>query len=357
MIFQVEPEVTNSDIKAVSQYMSSGGWLTEHKLTNEFENKISNHIGRKHAIAVPNGTIAIYLSLMSLGIKKGDRVAVPNITMIATVNAILWVGAEPVLIDVDEDFCMSINHLKKIKNLTAVIFVPLNGRIGNGQLVEKWCNNNQIKLIEDSAHSLGTKYKNSNAGNLGDLSVLSFTPHKIITTGQGGMVLTNSKKLANKIIKLKSFNRRAGKSDWHDGFGLNFKFTDLQAALGLSQLGRLKENIETKRKIYKYYKNHIDNEFFSIKEFDENEVPWFFDVVTKNSKARNKLYEYLINNNIETRFSYPALSKQKFLKKYGNKKLNFSESTHNKILWLPSSLGLKNSELKIICDRLNKFKI
>ncbi len=357
MIFQVEPQVTKSDIKAVSDYMNSGGWLTEHKLTNEFENKISNYLGRKYASAVPNGTIAIYLSLMSLGIKKGDKVAVPNITMIATINAILWIGAKPVLIDVDEDFCMSINHLKKIRNLKAVIFVPLNGRIGNGELIEKWCKKNQIKLIEDSAHSLGTKYKNFNAGNLGDLSVLSFTPHKIITTGQGGMILTNNQKLANNITKLKSFNRRAGKSDWHDGFGLNFKFTDLQAALGLSQLARLKENIKTKRKIYQYYKKHIDNEFFAIKEFEDNEVPWFFDVLTKNFNVRNRLYEYLIKNNIETRFSYPALSKQKFLKEYKNNNLDFSESTHNKILWLPSSLGLKTNELKIICDKLNRFTI
>ena len=171
------------------------------------------------------------------------------------------------------------------------------------------------------------------------------------------MILTNNQKLAKNITKLKSFNRRAGKSDWHDGFGLNFKFTDLQAALGLSQLARLEENIKTKRKIYQYYKKHIDNDFFTIKEFEENEVPWFLDVLTKNFNVRNKLHEYLIENNIETRFSYPALSKQKFLKEYKNKNLDFSESTHNKILWLPSSLGLKTNELKIICDKLNKFRI
>ena len=356
MIFQVEPEVTKNDIRSVSEYMSSGGWLTEHKLTNEFENKISNYLGRKYAIAVPNGTIAIYLSLMSLGIKKGDRVAVPNITMIATINAILWVGAEPVLVDIDKDFCMSLDHLSKIKNLKAIIFVPLNGRVGKGELIESWCKKNQIKLIEDSAHSLGSKYKNLNAGNLGDLSVLSFTPHKIITTGQGGMILTNSKKLADNILRLKTFNRSAGKSDWHDGFGLNFKFTDLQAALGLSQFNRLEENISTKKKIYEFYKNNIENEYFSIKNFSTEEVPWFFDIVTKNSKIRSTLHEYLLKNEIETRFSYPALSKQNFLKKYKNKKLRLSESTHHKILWLPSSLGLKKKDLILIVDKLNKFK-
>ena len=138
---------------------------------------------------------------MSLGVKKGDKIAVPNITMIATINAIIWTGATPVLIDVDDDLCMSLDHLKKNKNLKAVIFVPLNGRVGEGELIQNWCKKNNIKLIEDSAHALGSKYKKSYAGGLGDLSILSFTPHTIITTGQGGMILTNSKRLSNFISK------------------------------------------------------------------------------------------------------------------------------------------------------------
>ena len=130
-IFQVEPEITNSDIDFVSDYLKSGSWITEHTVTKEFEENISKYVDRKYAIAVPNGTIAIYLSLLSLGITKGNRVAVPNLTMIATINAILWAGATPVLVDVDESLCMSLENLKKIKNLSAVIFVPLNGRVGS----------------------------------------------------------------------------------------------------------------------------------------------------------------------------------------------------------------------------------
>ena len=126
-INQIEPLIDIEDEKAVSSYIQSGGWITEHHATTKLEKNIKNYVERKYAIAVPNGTIAIYLSLLSLGLTKGKRVAVPNLTMIATINAIIWAGAIPVLVDVDETLCMSLKSLKKLKNLEAVIFVPLNG--------------------------------------------------------------------------------------------------------------------------------------------------------------------------------------------------------------------------------------
>ena len=125
---QIEPLITKDDAESVYEYLKSGAWVTEHKVTNNFEEIIKNYVGRNHAIAVPNGTIAIYLSLLASGVKKGDRVAVPNLTMIATINAVLWIGAEPILIDVNESLCMSYEKLIKVKKLSAVIYVPLNGR-------------------------------------------------------------------------------------------------------------------------------------------------------------------------------------------------------------------------------------
>ena len=128
IINQIEPLVTKEDAESVYEYLKSGAWVTEHKVTNNFEEIIKNYVGRNYAIAVPNGTMAIYLSLLASGVKKGDRVAVPNLTMIATINAVLWIGAEPVLIDVNESLCMSYEKLIKVKKLSAVIYVPLNGR-------------------------------------------------------------------------------------------------------------------------------------------------------------------------------------------------------------------------------------
>ena len=157
-INQVEPDITKDDITAVNEYMLSGGWITENDLTRELEGKIKDFVDRKYALAVPNGTIAIYLALLGLGIGKGKRVAVPNITMIATINAVIWAGAEPVIVDVDNNFCLSIEKLKDLKNIDAVIFVPLNGRTGSGIEIEEWCGEKGVVLIEDSAHALGSQY-------------------------------------------------------------------------------------------------------------------------------------------------------------------------------------------------------
>ena len=352
-INQIEPLIDSKDEKAISSYIKSGGWITEHLETKKLENNIKNYVNRKYAIAVPNGTIAIYLSLLSLGLTKGKKVAVPNLTMIATINAILWAGATPVLVDVDETLCMSLKSLKKLKNLDAVIFVPLNGRVGSGKEIEKWCKQNKIKLIEDSAHALGSSYSHKKCGKLGDLSVLSFTPHKIITMGQGGMVLADKKTLSDFIEDIKTFNRVGDKSDFHKGFGLNFKITDLQAALGNSQFKKLGKHIELKRKVLNYYKDSISNEF-KILEFNENEVPWFIDICFKNKSKRTNAINKLNNHGIETRLSYPPLSKQKYLKKYANSNLKYSESVYEKILWMPSSINLTSRSISNICSLINE---
>ncbi len=352
-INQIEPLIDFQDEKAVSSYIKSGGWITEHLETKKLEKNIKDYVDRQYAIAVPNGTIAIYLSLLSLGLTKGQKVAVPNLTMIATINAIIWAGATPVLVDVDETLCMSLENLKKLKNLDAVIFVPLNGRVGSGKEIESWCKQNKIKLIEDSAHALGSSYSHKKCGKLGDLSVFSFTPHKIITMGQGGMVLTDKKILSNFIEDIKTFNRFGDKSDFHKGFGLNFKITDLQAAIGNSQFKKLSKHIELKRKILKYYKNSISDEL-KIIEFNKYEVPWFIDMCFKSKSRRTNAINKLVDLGIETRLSYPPLSKQKYLKKYANSNLNYSESVYEKILWMPSSINLTKKNISNICSVINE---
>lgn len=349
-INQVEPSIKQEDIKSVSEYMSSGGWITEHNVTKKFENLIKDEVKREFAFAVPNGTIALYLALISSGIKKGDRVAVPNLTMIATINAIIWADAIPVIIDTNDSLTMSYEKLRNVKKLKAVIYVPLNGRIQDGLEIQKWCKKNNKILIEDSAHALGTKYSsNYKAGSLGDVSIFSFTPHKIITTGQGGMVLTNNRKISNNLSDLKYFNRRKDKLDWHDGFGLNFKFTDLQAALGIAQFKRLNSHIERKKTLFKKY-NELNNPNFQLRNFDiENEIPWFYDLYSKSVKKIKLLESKLMDRNIEARYAYPPLSKQKYLKKYETTNLDTSEKVMNRILWLPSSVDMTlNDQEKII---------
>ncbi len=354
-IFQVEPEITNSDIDFVSDYLKSGSWITEHTVTKEFEENISKYVDRKYAIAVPNGTIAIYLALLGSGVKEGMKVGVPNLTMIATINAVIWAKATPVLIDVDESLCMSYEKIREIQDLDAVIYVPLNGRGSNGEEVELWCQENSIKLIEDSAHALGSNYPNKPCGKLGDLSIFSFTPHKIITTGQGGMILTDNKEYKDNLNALKTFNRDGDKSDWHKGFGLNFKFTDLQASLGVSQFKRIEKSINRKNEIYNYYKNNINNDKTNLQEFNSSEVPWFFTLEFKDANTKNKMIESFNNEDIESRNFYPALNKQEYLTSVEATNVNYSENIYDRLLWIPSSVNLSEKALSRITETINKL--
>ena len=352
-INQVEPDISNTDIEKINEYLHSNSWITEHKVTQELENSISTYVDRKYAVAVPNGTIAIYLALLVNGIEKGQKVAVPNITMIATINAIIWAGADPVIIDVDESLCMSLESLQSVKNIDAVIYVPLNGRTNNAKEIENYCKTKNIILIEDSAHALGSSYIDSKCGSLGSTSILSFTPHKIITMGQGGMVLLDDPDTFQKLIDIKTFNREKDKSDVHKGFGLNFKITDLQASLGLSQFNNLEKFIKLKKDIYKQYSNLLKNGL--LKSFTENETPWFIDLFCDNKKQRRDLSEFLNKQNIETRFSYPALSSQNYLKNINKANLGYSEQISENILWLPSSTNLSNENIEYISHQINSF--
>tara|TARA_B100000073_G_scaffold200152_1_gene165733 strand:- start:225 stop:1295 length:1071 start_codon:yes stop_codon:yes gene_type:complete len=353
MINQVEPNISTEDIESVSQYMQSGSWITEHKLTKELEDKLASYVDRKYAVAVPNGTIAIYLALIASGIREGHKVAVPNITMIATINAIIWAGAEPVIVDVDNTLCMSLDSLKKVPEINAAIFVPLNGRVGSGLEIQDYCEDKDIILIEDSAHALGSSYLNQKCGSLGSLSIFSFTPHKIITMGQGGMVLLDDESLYQKLIDIKTFNRKKDKSDVHEGFGLNFKITDLQSSLGLSQLTKLEEFIKLKKELHSQYSNNINNKY--LKSFNENETPWFIDFYCNSESQREELHLYLKQKNIETRFSYPSLSSQSYLQNIKKTDLTFSEEISNNILWLPSSTNLSIEDVEYVSSAVNNF--
>ena len=352
-INQVEPNISEQDIQRVSEYMSSGAWITEHALTKELEEKIAHFVGRKYAIAVPNGTIAIYLSLLAAGLTEGKRVAVPNITMIATINAILWAGAEPVIIDLNERLCMSLKSLQTVDKLDGVIYVPLNGRTEDGLVIEEYCKERNITLIEDSAHALGSQYQDRMCGSLGSMSVFSFTPHKIITMGQGGLVLTDDDSLYEYLLDLKTFNRSKDKSDWHDGFGLNFKITDLQSALGLSQFEKINEFINIKKEMFQFFERGIKK--YNFIDFFEYETPWFVDLICESEKERDSAKAFLGDANILTRESYPALSKQSFLQNVEKTNLEVSENISEHILWLPSSTNLTKDQMQEVVDKVTTF--
>ena len=353
-IHQYEPSVGKAEAQACYDYLIGGGWLTEFKQTENFENRICDFTDSKYCIVTTSGTVALILSLMAIGINTGDEVLVPNLTMIATPNAVRLLGGKVILVDIDpKTLCMDADLIEE--NITpktrALIYVSLNGRCGNIKKVQKICHKKNIILIEDAAQSLGSYKEGSHLGTFGEMGCFSFSMHKLLTTGQGGAIVTNSKDYFSKIKKLKDFGRERGGHDVHKEIGYNFKFTDLQATIGLKQMENIAHKIKKKKEIYSKYLNELSNidEIEFIETNLDETTPWFVDIFL-NKPA--KLQEYLKQKGIGTRFFYPAISSQNIY--HSGNSLNVSKNISQKGLWLPSSLTLSCKQLSGICRNIKR---
>ena len=230
------------------------------------------------------------------------------------------------------------------------MLVSANGREPSCGIEEilDFCKSRDLYLIEDAAQGLGSKYKNGMpVGSLSFASSISFSMPKIISTGQGGVVLTNNKDFERGLRSFRDFGRSESGNDIHHEIGLNFKFTDLQATLGISQLSQIDEKVKNKKNIYNIYKSNIKSDYVEVLSNPENVAPWFIEVL---SKYRDELKYYLANFKIGTRVMYPPLNKQKAFKSHPQHKETFpiSEMIGNSGLWLPSFAHLSTEEIKFI---------
>jgi len=358
VIPQMIPWFDELEVQAMAEYMNSGNFLTEFTQTHKFEDLLAEVCGSKHVIVVSNGTVSLWMMLQALGIGPGDSVIVPNYTMIATANAVKAAGAEVIFCDVEiETLCLDFEDIKlKIRtNTKAIFFVSANGRSPtyNIQDLKTFCDNNSVVLLEDAAQSLGSFYPNGkHIGTVGLMGSLSFSVPKIITTGQGGAILTDDDNLAKSLRKLKDFGRSSGGNDIHDTFGLNFKFTDLQATIGIVQVGKLQNRIELKRSMYQSYREHL-NSVIEINFFDHDlsyTTPWFVDCLVRK---RSELVKHLADNKISTRLMYPPVSKQKAFNAEGNHPV--SQKIGAEGLWLPSFTQISKDQITRICMLIKDF--
>lgn len=354
----MEPWFGEEEKKAVLEYMESGGWLTEFKKTRELEQIVADYTGSKFASMMPNGTVSLAVSLMVLGIKNGDEVIVPDYTMIASANSVILAGAKPVLVDINKkNLCLDFESAEKAitQKTKAIMLVTINGRYPEIAKFVDLCKEKNIFLVEDSAQSLGSKYKGKHLGTFGTIGSLSFSTPKIITTGQGGCLITDDEGLYKKILKIKDFGREEPGKDYHPTIGYNFKFTDLQAVIGIAQMKKLTWRVERKKEIFKLYKDLLSRakgvEF--IETDLENTSPWFIDILVPADK-REKLILFLNENKIRTRPFYPAIHTQP---PYSWVKGNFknSEDISKRGLWLPSSSFLTDEDIKYICEKVRYF--
>ncbi len=366
-IIQIEPWIGQEEANYIKKIVKKT-FLTEGEETKNFENTIAKKFKSNHALAVSNWTNGLFMSLKVFNIGKGDEVIVPNLTFIATVNAVIMTGATPVICEIDENnLSLDINHFRKIisKKTKAVIPVHLYGHCCDLDELNKICKKKKIKIIEDAAQSIGAKYKNKYLGTIGEIGGFSFYGNKIITTGEGGVILTNRQKLKKQMYELKNHGRSKKGVFKHDSIGYNFMFTEMQAAIGNIQLKKLNKILSKKEKIFKLYKKElskIGNIDFMTPIKKNKPVHWFANILTERKAGLKK---YLEKNNIQTRDIFfpincqPCYQKNSLIK-LTKKKYLISEKIFNTGLSLPSSYNLtltqQNFVIKTIKNFFNKKK-
>lgn len=358
VIPQMEPWFGEEERLALDAYMREGGWLTEFRNTQDFEQTIAKYIGAKHCIATNNGTTALMMINYCLGLSPGDEVIVPNFTMIATPNSVVATGATPVFVDVDaQTLCLKYAETEAAitSNTKAIILVNANGRSPKEGIDRflKLARSRGIALIEDSCQALGSWYDtNRHMGTVGLAGAFSFSVPKIITTGQGGVVVTNDDEFAAKLRKVKDFGRTGGGNDVHGSIGYNFKFTEMQAVIGIEQMKKLAWRVERKKDILRRYMkllSAVSQVKFFIQDLNLT-TPWFIDTYVEN---RTSLQEYLKNKGIGTRVMYPPINHQEAYRIKGEFPNSNYVGTHG--LWLPSASQLSDEQIDYISNSIRDF--
>lgn len=308
------------------------GWITAGPKVREFEKIFAEIHGVKHAFAVTSATTALHLSLVALGVGPGDEVIIPAFTWVSTANVVLYCGAKPVFVDIDKrSFNLDPNQLKnKISNKTkAIITVHLFGLCADMDAIRNISKN--IPLIEDAACAAGASYKGKYAGNLGTIGCFSFHPRKSITTGEGGMITTNDDDLADYIAKLRNHGAEVSEEQRHNGakpyilpdfniLGYNYRMTDLQGAVGVVQIKKLKSIIIEREKWANFYKKELKNiDWLQLPEhpsdFSHGWQSFVTNVVAEKApKSRNEIMETLQKNGISTRPGTHAVHMLNFYK-------------------------------------------
>ncbi|MBI2613560.1 MAG: DegT/DnrJ/EryC1/StrS family aminotransferase [Candidatus Levybacteria bacterium] len=353
-IAQMEPWIGKEEKEAVDSVLASG-WITEASKTREFESRIASFVKSKYASVLSNGTVTLFAGLKVLGVGPGDEVIVPDFTMVASPNTVVMVGAKPVFVDIKkENLCLDLTEVEKkiTKKTKAIMPVAINGRAPDMDSLMKLAKKYKLFVLEDAAQAFGSYYKGKHLGTIGDIGSFSFSTPKVITTGQGGALVTDNKEFSDKIIRIKDFGRIDRNTQNHDEIGYNFKFTDIQAALGLAQMGKLEWRLKRKKEMYKLYKDCLKevSQVKFIKTDLEQTSPWFIDIMVEDPI---KLSKYLKTKNIGTRVFYPAIHTTKPYKGAEKFPNSLWASTHG--LWLPSSTFLTESDIILICSAVKEF--
>lgn len=365
-----EPLLNGNEKKYLCECIDTGWISSEGPFVKEFEQKLSETVGRKYGIAVSNGTAALEIAAQALGITEGDEVIMPTFTIISCAMAITKLGAIPVLIDSDiHTWNMNVDEIeaKITKKTKAIMIVHLYGLPVEVDKVLELAKKYNLKVIEDAAEMHGQTYNGRPCGSFGDISTFSFYPNKHITTGEGGMVVTDDEKLADRCRSLRNLCFRKDIRYVHDEISDNYRFTNLQAAVGLAQLERVDEFVERKREMGRYYTERlkdVNGLILPIEKTDyANNIYWVYGLVLdKNIQADNReVQKLLAAEGIGTRTFFWCMHEQPVYREVGlfeGEMYSNAEYLARKGFYIPSGLALTKGQMdkvsNVICNLMKK---
>ena len=365
-IYLSRPDITEKEIEAVCSVLRGPNLSLGPKL-KEFEKVFSEYIGTKRAVAVNSGTSGLFLCMLALGIGQGDEVITTPFTFIASATTIMMVGATPTFVDIDP-VSLNIDPAKiesKITNKTkAILPVEIFGNPASIDKVCKIAKNRNLTVIEDSCEALGSALNGKKVGTFGKISVFAFYPNKQITTGEGGMIMTDDDGLADICLSLRNQGRgKAGGWLEHERLGYNFRLSDINCALGIVQLSRI-EQIRAKRKqVAKWYREILadDKRLIVPSEPAGCDISWFVFVVRLteefNGQQRDRVLQDMKDKGIQVGNYFPPVHLQPFMvEQFGYKKGDFpiTESVCERTIALPFYNNLKKDEVAIVCRILKE---
>lgn len=355
-----EPVLGEREKQLVAEILDSG-FINDGTTTVEFERRIAELCGVPYAVAVTSGTAAIFLALAAHGIGPGDEVIVPDVTFIATANAVTLAGARPVLVDIEpETLCLdpSCTDAAVTSRTKAIVPVHISGRAANMPALKAIAKRHGLAIVEDAAHALGSHAFGAALGSLGDAGCFSFSPNKIITTGQGGMVITRDAAVHRRLRELKDQGRPergTGGADIHPSVGFNFKFTNIQAAIGLAQFATLSQRLARLRRTYELYWDELaalSGVHFPGFDLGAGASPQWVDILVKED--RDGLCKHLERQGVATlKFWYPLHSQAP----YSASDEAFPVATRfaAQALWLPSSITLRDEQIRMVCSSVRAW--
>ena len=353
------PSLKGNEKKYVDECLDSTWISSKGKFGQKFEEEFSKYIDIKCATTVSNGTVALHLTLLALGISNGDEVIVPTLTYIASVNSISYTGATPVFVDSLKDTWQMDPKDIEIKitpRTKAIMVVHLYGHPCKMEEICRIAKKNNLFIIEDCAESFGSKYSGKYVGTFGDIAAFSFFGNKTVTTGEGGMVATNDKVLHERVVHFKGQGLAEHREYWHDVIGYNYRMTNICAAIGLAQLERADNIIEKKRKIAKWYQEYLKDlpVVCPIEAANAISTYWIYNILVENLETRDKLRAHLAKSGVETR---PVFSPIHTMPMYSSnfKKYPVAEDIASKGISLPSYPDLEVDDIKAITNIVSEF--